>query len=298
MKRVFLTGATGFVGKQITEDLIRKGSTVRCLIREGSEAKISSQDEVEISYGDIRDPGSIKGKLAGFDAVINLVGIIREFPRKGITFEKILFEGTKNLVDEARKEKIPKFIQMSALGASIHSTAEYHRTKARAEDYLKLSGLRYTIFRPSIIFGPGDQFVNYFAGMMRRSPFIPVIGDGRYELQPIFVKTISKAFIESLDLPESDYKAFDAGGPEKIEFNVILDTIAEVIGKKARKIHLPPRLMRPFATLMERFPFFPLTSEQIDMLLEGNTCDEKLFFDTFPVIPVSFREGIQSYLKR
>ncbi len=298
MKRVFLTGATGFVGRQITEDLIGKGSTVRCLIREGSESKIPSQEEVEISYGDIRDPGSIKGKLAGFDAVINLVGIIREFPRRGITFEKIHFEGTRNLVDEAKKEKISKFIQMSALGANIHSTAEYHRTKARAEDYLKLSGLKYTIFRPSIIFGPEDKFVNYFAGMIRRSPIIPVIGDGSYKLQPIFIKTLSKAFVESLDLPESDYKAFDAAGPQKIEFDTILDTIAEVIGKKTRKLHLPSGLMRPFTRVMERFPFFPLTCEQIDMLLEGNTCDEKIFFDIFPVIPITFREGIQSYLKR
>ncbi|MEW5806177.1 MAG: complex I NDUFA9 subunit family protein [Acidobacteriota bacterium] len=297
MTKIFLAGGTGFVGRQITQDLLNNEYHVRCLVRKGSESKPAAPDRVETAYGDIGEPHSLKEAMEGCGAVINLVGIIREFPNRGITFERLHYEGTRNLVDEAKRQGIKKFIQMSALGADINARTVYHRTKARAEDHLKLSGLRYTIFRPSIIFGSEDKFVNLFADMMRKLPVIPVIGSGKYMLQPVSVKNVSEGFVRAIEFSETDDQVYEAGGPDKMEFNAILDTIGKTLGKRVRKVHIPSWFLKPAVKIMERFRFFPLTSDQMKMLLEGNICDERRFFETFRIKPIIFREEIRSYIK-
>lgn len=127
--KIFLTGSTGFVGKQILQDLLENNYHVRCIARKGSEQKIANYKERDIVYGDITDANSLDGKLQGCDAVINLVGIIREFPGKGITFEKLHYEGTANLVRAARSQGVRRFIQMSALGARLNGKTRYQQTK-------------------------------------------------------------------------------------------------------------------------------------------------------------------------
>ena len=296
MKKIFLTGGTGFVGRQIIRDLNQKGYSLRCLIRKGTESKFPLKDNIETVFGDIRDSETLKGKLEGTDAVIHLVGIIREFPGRGITFQKVHFQGSKNMIDIAIQEGVKKFILMSALGADTSAKTPYHKTKAQAEDYLKSSGLSFTIFKPSIIFGTEDQFVNTFAQMRKKAPFIPVIGDGQYQLQPISVKNLSEAFVKSLELPSAENQTFNAGGPDRLAFDAILDLIGEASGKKVRKIHVPVWMFKPVVILMQRLPSFPITLDQMDMLLSGNTCDERRFFETFQIDPISFKEGIKSYL--
>ncbi len=297
MKKIFITGGTGFVGRQIIKGLFQKGYHLTCLIREGSESKLPIPKNIEIVYGDISKAENLKGNLEGLDAIIHLVGIIREFPKRGITFHKIHFQGSKNIIDIAVKEGVKRFILMSALGAEPNADTSYHKTKAQAEEYLKSSGLSFTIIKPSIIYGTEDQFVNTFAQIIKRMPFIPIIGDGTYQLQPISVKNVSEAFVKSLELPSAENESFEAGGPDKLEFNTIVDIISNVLGKKARKIHIPASIFKAIVMIMQRYSFFPITLDQMEMLLSGNICDERRFFDTFQIIPVSFREGIKSYLQ-
>lgn len=297
MKKVFLTGGTGFVGRQIIKDLLLKGYSIRCLVRKGSEQKIPLKDvRIESVYGDIRNKESLRGLLKESEAVIHLVGIIREFPGKNITFHKIHSLGAKNLIETAHQEKVKQFILMSALGADINASTSYYKTKGEAEEYLKASGLPFTIIRPSIIFGTEDQFVNTFAHMIRKSPFIPIIGNGQYQLQPISVKNVSEAFVRSLESPQAKNRSFDAGGPHRLTFDKIIDLIGEALKKKVRKIHLPVVILKPFVMAMQTFPFFPLTLDQMNMLLSGNTCDEKKFFDLFQIQPIAFKEEIKNYL--
>jgi NADH dehydrogenase len=295
--KVFLTGGTGFVGRQIVRDLMKKDYSLRCLVREGSESKLPLKDpRLETVHGDIRNIEALKGNLEGFDAVIHIVGIIREFPRNDITFEKIHFKGAKNLIDVAAREGVKRFVLMSALGADLNAKTSYHITKAKAEEYLRSSGMTFTIIRPSIIFGKEDQFVNTFARMIRRAPFIPVIGDGQYQLQPISVKNVSEAFIKSVESPVAENQSFDAGGPDKLAFDTILDCIGKASGKKARKMHVPVFLFRAIVTLMQKIPSFPITRDQMEMLLSGNICDEKNFFEMFQIKPITFKAGIETYL--
>ncbi|MBI2470377.1 MAG: complex I NDUFA9 subunit family protein [Planctomycetes bacterium] len=294
--KIFLTGSTGFVGKHILRDLLENNYQVRCLVRIGSEQKISPYKDIEIVHGDVTDASSLEGKLEGCDAVINLVGIIREFPGKGITFEKLHYEGTANLVRAARSQRVMRFIQMSALGARPDGKTQYQQTKYRAEECVRTSGLDYTIFRPSIIFGPGDKFVNLFANMLKTQQFVPIVGNGRYQMQPVAVENVSMGFTKSIERKDAVGKTFDVGGPERIEFNQIIDTIGEVICAPPYKIHIPVFIMSTMAEMLDWMSSFPITKDQITMLLEGNVCDEKPFFKHFDITPIGFKEGISQYL--
>lgn len=294
--KIFLTGSTGFVGERILQDLRENKHHVRCIARQGSEQKLAQYKDVDIVHGDITDASSLNGKLAGCDAVINLVGIIREFPGKGITFKKLHYEGTANLVGAARSQGVRRFIQMSALGARPNGKTQYQQTKFRAEECVRNSGLDYTIFRPSIIFGQGDKFVNLFANMLKTQQFVPVIGNGRYQMQPVAVENVSMGFVKSIERKDTIGKTFDVGGPEKIAFNQIIDIIGEVICVPSHKIHIPVFVMRTMAEMLDWLASFPVTKEQIIMLLEGNICDEKPFFEYFGIKPICFKEGISKYL--
>ena len=301
--KIFLTGSTGFVGKRILQDLLENNYQVRCLARKGSEQKISHYKDpvlvktgIDIVNGDVTDAASLDGKLEGCDAVINLVGIIREFRGKGITFEKLHYEGTANLVRAARSQRVMRFIQMSALGARPDGKTQYQQTKFRAEECVRISGLDYTIFRPSIIFGPGDKFVNLFANMLKVQQFVPVVGNGRYQMQPVSVENVSMGFVKSIERKDAAGKTFEVGGHERIEFNQIIDTIGEVICAPPHKIHVPVFIMNTMAEMLDWLSSFPVTRDQITMLLEGNVCDEKPFFRHFDIKPIGFKEGISRYL--
>jgi uncharacterized protein YbjT (DUF2867 family) len=296
--KIFLTGSTGFVGGHILQDLINNNYRVRCLIRQGSGHKIAQYKDrgIEIVHGDITETNSLQNRLEGCDALINLVGIIREFPRKGITFEKLHYEGTVNLIKAAREQGVGRVIQMSALGARLHGKTQYQKTKFRAEESIRNSGLDYTIFRPSIIFGPDDQFTNLFARMLKTIQFVPVVGNGRYKIQPVAIENISMGFVKSIQQQNTIGKTFEVGGPEKLEFNKIVDTIGDVLCLPPYKIHMPVFIMNFMAELFDWIPSFPITTEQITMLLESNVCDEKPFFEHFGIKPISFKEGISKYL--
>lgn len=290
--KTFLTGSTGFVGEEVLDRLLATDHRVRCLVRNPSRLKRA--DEVEVVTGDITE--SLEGKITGSDVVIHLVGIIREIPGKDETFEKIHVEGACNVIDAAKEAGVKKFILMSALGVRKGAVARYHQTKYRAEEYLKKSGLKYTVLRPSLIYGPHDKSINTFVEMVRNLPLVPVLGDGKYKMQPVSLKSISAAIVKALDPKKYVDKIYEVGGPEQMDYNTVLDRIGEVLGKSVLKLHQPLFLMRPVIAVMEKFSFFPITSDQLTMLLEDNICDEKPFFNDFGITPIAFKEGIAEYL--
>jgi NADH dehydrogenase len=251
---------------------------------------------VEIHLGDCLDRNALPQAAAGCDAVIHLVGIIREFPGRGVTFERIHVQATQNVVDAARSAGARRYLHMSALGARPEPADPYHVTNYRADEYVINSGLAYTIFRPSVIYGPGDQSINLFVRQIRRLNFFPIIGDGAYQLQPVPVWTVARAFALALELPQTENKIYEVGGPEPLTFNEIIDTIAKVLGRRVRKIHQPVWCMRFAARLCGRFRWFPLTPGQLRMLLEGSTCDPTAFYQDFGLSPEPFEEGLAAYL--
>jgi uncharacterized protein YbjT (DUF2867 family) len=294
--RVFVTGASGFVGNEVVRELLNRGHEVRALVRPGSQKKLQDRDRVEVVQGDCLHPEILRPAAQGCDAVIHLVGIIREFPGRGVTFERVHVQATQNVVDAALAAGTRRYLHMSALGARPDPADLYHVTNFQADRYVIGSGLAYTIFRPSVIYGPGDQSINLFARQLRRLPFFPIVGDGLYQLQPAPVWTVAAAFALALELPHTENKIYDVGGPEPLTFNQLIDTIAGVLRRRVLKMHQPVWCMRFAASLCGRFAWFPLTPGQLRMLLEGNTCDPAAFYQDFGLEPVSFKEGLAGYL--
>ncbi|GAX91324.1 complex I NDUFA9 subunit family protein [Effusibacillus lacus] len=298
--RIFLTGGTGYVGQELLQSLWMSGYQTVCLTRPGSEKKLTlvpeTADLISVAYGDVLNPESLVKGMRGCDAVIHLVGIIREFPGKGITFDKLHVEATRNVVEACKQTGIKRYVHMSALGARVGSQSGYSHTKGIAEGIVKESGLDWTIFRPSVIFGAKDEFVNMLAGMIRKAPIVPVIGTGAYRLQPVSLKNVAEGFTRALDKPETIGQIYEVGGPQSYSYDEMIDEIALAMGKKKAKIHMPLALMMPIIRLMEGFAFFPITRAQLTMLLEGNTCDSTGFYRTFDIRPIPFAGGIRQYI--
>jgi len=294
--QVLVTGASGFVGNEVVRELLARGHAVKALVRPKSEKKLQERDQVEIVFGDCLNPEVLHQAVQGCDAVIHLVGIIREFPGRGITFERVHVEATKNVVEAAKAAGVKRYLHMSALGARPEPADPYHVTNFRADQNVMASGLVYTIFRPSVIYGPGDQSINLFVRQIRRLPFFPIIGDGNYKLQPVPVWIVAAAFARALELPHTENKIYEVGGPEPLTFNEIIDTIAAVLNRKVSKIRQPLWCVQVAASLCGRFRWFPLTPGQLRMLLEGNICDPTPFYTDFQLSPVSFKEGLARYL--
>lgn len=300
--KVLLTGSTGFVGTGILEKLIQDGHQVVCLVRPGSERKWKLapewNEQVKLHPGDLFDTNSLTKAMRGCDAVVHLVGIIREKASRGITFSRIHVEGTKNIVSVAKQAGITRFIHMSALGARAGASSPYHQTKYEAEQIVVNSGIPYTIFRPSVIFGPGDEFVNMLADIVRL-PVTPVIGNGSYWLQPVSRQTIAEIFSKALMLEPATNQIYEVGGPKQVSYVQILESIGKAIGKRqVRKVYIPLALMKPVINIMQGFSFFPITNTQLTMLLEGNICeDTERLYDTFATEKIPFQQGIETYLR-
>lgn len=296
--KVFVTGGTGFVGKHVTARLLAEGHRPRLLVREGSEKKLGSAEGVEFAHADLLDTGALARDMSGSDAVVHLVGIIRQFPKKGITFERLHYQATVSAVEAAKEAGVGRFLHMAALGASPDSGSEYHTTKHRALKYVQDSGLRWTVFCPSLIFGPEDLSINMFLDLVKKAPVVPVIGDGKYPLAPVYVETVARGFAAALTNDAAAGRLFEVGGPRVYTYNDLLDTLGEFLGRKSvPKIHLPVCMMRAAASLFGWLPSFPVTNPQITMLLEGRPPNSRDFYQTLGIEPVGLIDGLRTYYR-
>ncbi len=293
--KMIIAGGTGFVGSALIKRLSAEGHQIALIVRPGSKAKIPTHLQIEAVSLDPGEPLTHLDKSG--DAIINLVGIIREFPSKGVTFENAHFLVTKNLVDFAKAKGISRFLQMSALGVGPHGKTGYIRSKFKADEYLRSSGLKWTIFRPSMIIGPADHVTGMFSRMIKYLPVVPVIGNGEYKLQPVHVDDVCTGFVKALSDDRSIGKVFEFGGPEVLSFSRILDIIGEALGKKkVRKFHTPVRIMRLKAAIWGRFRWFPVTNEQITMLISDNFTADRSIYELFDFQPKQFSESIEEIL--
>jgi len=293
--KIFVTGGTGFVGNEVVRQLIDQGHEVAALVRSGSESKLSlaNSDQVTIHPGDVTEPDSLPQAMQGCDAVIHLVGIIREFPEKGVTFERLHVEGSRNVIEAASTQGVVRYLHMSANGARQDGNTGYHQTKWQAEQLLREAALDWTIFRPSLIFGRGGEFVEMLAGLIRKLPVVPVIGDGQYRIQPVSVHQVAETYVKALTLPESIGQVYHPGGSESYTYDELLDLTGKALGKdKVHKIHQPVSMVKPFVKLLEGHEKFPLTQDQMTMLLEGNECDIQNWAETFSIQPIAYAQGI------
>lgn len=292
--KIFIAGGTGFVGGHLKRELLERGHEVRMLVHKRSPETASAVEQVE---GDVTRLESFVQAVNGCDAAINLVGIIREFPSRGVTFESLHVQATANMLAAALKSGVNRYLQMSALGARPNAVSKYHKTKFRAEELVRTSSLSWTIMRPSLIFGPKDAFVNMLARQLRLAPVMPVIGNGRYRLQPIHADDVARCFARALEMPETSGQCYELCGNNRMSYVELLDAVAAALGKSAPfKPQAPLGLMKLVIPVMQHLPQFPITMDQLQMLIEENICDGR-WKEVFQVEPIDFKAGIAEYLR-
>ena len=293
--KIFIAGGTGFVGGHLLDELLRHGHQLQLLVHKRS---LKYAHDIEQIEGDVTSLESFADAVSGCGAVINLVGIIREFPARCVTFERLHVQATVNLLAASSQAGVRRYLQMSALGTRPDACSRYHATKFRAEELVRSSGLDYTILCPSLIYGPKDAFINMLAGQLRMAPVVPVIGSGAYRLQPIHAADVARCFALALELPETIGQSYELCGNERLSYLELLDAVASAMGRSAPfKVHLPLGLMRTIIPVLQQVPQFPITMDQLQMLIEENICDGR-WKRIFGFEPRDFREGIREYLNR
>lgn len=293
--KIFVAGGTGFVGEHLVSALREMGHEVSLLVHGRNSQAANGINQAE---GDVTRLETFEQEVRGCDAVINLVGIIREFPTRGITFERLHVQATANMLEATRTAGIRRYLQMSALGTRPDAVSRYHQTKFRAEELVRSSGLDYTILRPSLIYGPKDAFINMLAGQLRLAPVMPVIGSGSYRLQPIHADDVARCFALSLGMPETIGGCYELCGNTRLSYVDLLDAVASAMGKTVPfKPRMPLGLMKMVIPFMQSVPQFPITMDQLQMLIEENICDG-CWKRVFHFEPRDFQESIREYLGR
>jgi NADH dehydrogenase len=303
--RVAVIGATGFVGSYVVDLLLEQGHDVNQLVRPGSEHKARHADSTRIVPGSIDSASSLSELVADCDAVIYSVGILRESPRKGITFENTQFDGVARTVDAAIANGVTRFLLLSANGVKNPGT-RYQQTKKRAEERLHACNLEATIFRPSVIFGDPRGRMEFatqlFRDMVR--PPIPAVnffkgwrpGRGDILMSPVHVNDVAGAVVSALSSPETIGRTYELGGPETLSWSAMIRRIAATTGRKKWIIPVPIGLMKVAATLFDFLPFFPVTRDQLTMLQEDNTVNSNAVESLTGTEAVAFSVAQLDYL--
>ncbi|MCF6180251.1 MAG: complex I NDUFA9 subunit family protein [Geopsychrobacter sp.] len=294
---IFVTGGSGFVGRTLCRKLIDRGHRLSCLIRTGSEPRLPESSQIKSITTDLFDSALLAPLIKDCDAVIHLVGIIREFTSRQISFKRLHLDATRSILAATQQAGVKRFLHMSANGARNHAVSAYHQTKWLAEEEVRKSDLDWTIFRPSLIYGAEDQFISMLCWLIKRLPVVPVMGNGEYCLQPVPVAQIALGFANALDSSVSLGKTYHCGGADCLSYNRLLDEVGLALRKpKVIKLSQPLALMRPLVHLLQRLPPFPMTSDQLQMLIEGNCCETEPWLSDLGLDPVPLRSGL-TYLK-
>ncbi|MCX6935304.1 MAG: NAD(P)H-binding protein [Verrucomicrobia bacterium] len=319
---IVVTGGTGFVGREICRRLAADGLPVRALARTATLHPIA--EGVEFFPADITRPESLSEAFRGAKAIIHTVGIIREHGSQ--TFARVHLRGTTDVVAAAQTAGVPRFIYLSALGTRLMAASRYHQTKWGAEEIVRQSGLAYTIFRPSLIYGSGDAFTTMLAAWMRPplswlcGGFLPLPGGENVTLRPVAVGEIATAVVRSLGQEVAVGQTFDLCGAETTLRDLALD-IARVMGrsptwvdqspwmipamlpwfwlsmKKPVLFPVPLKLCRLIVGVAEKIlPHPPLTTDQILMLEEGQVGDSAPAAHLLGFLPSPLLLGLASYL--
>ena len=278
---ILVTGGTGFVGPSIVHRLRAEDRPVRCLVRDPDRADTLAAWGCELAQGDVTDRDSVRRAVEGCEVVVHLVAIIQGKPEQ---FERIMVQGTRNVVEAARAAGIRRFVLMSALGTSEETKdlSPYFNAKWQMEQMVKSSDLEHVIFRPSFVFGKGGGALKTFQRVVRLSPVIPVFGSGDQRVQPIWIDDVAEYYAAAIDRPDAASRTFELGGPEIVTYEELYDRIKRVLGKRRPKLHLPFGVLRANAAILEALPGpSPLTRDQLKMLAVDNVVSNADAQETF-----------------
>ncbi len=273
---VTVFGGSGFLGREIVKHLAAD-HRVRVAVRHPDAAsslrRLGPDGHVELVHADVSDESTVTRAVAGAGAVVNSVGHYVEKP--GATFHQIHALGARRIAREARQAGIERLVQISGLGADARSDSLYVRSRGVGDDLVRDAFDGVTILRPSAIFGPGDALLNKLADMVRLSPVLPLFGDGRTRLQPVFVEDVARACVKALGDPSTAGRIYELGGPEVFAYGDLVRLLLERMGRRRILIPVPFSVWDILSRGMAWHPDPPLTRDQLNLLRSDNVVAER-----------------------
>jgi uncharacterized protein YbjT (DUF2867 family) len=288
---ILVTGGSGFVGPKVVQALRERGLPVRCLVRSTSSgsAQALGSAGVELVQGDMTDAASLRRAVEGCEAVVHLVAIRQGSKEQ---FERVMEQGTRDLVAAARDAGAGRFVLMSALGTTEETkdVLPYYHAKWDQEQTVTSSGIEHVIFRPSFIFGHDGGILSTFKRLAKLAPVTPVIGSGKQRIQPIWVDDVAAYFAAAVDRPEAVGRIFELGGPDVVTWNEFWERLKRALRVRRPTMHVPVGLMRANALVTERLPGnIPLTRDLLTMLELGDnviSSDDAVQTFGLPLVPI------------
>lgn len=298
---VTVFGGSGFIGRHLVGRLARQGWIVRVAVRRPSRAgflkPMGDVGQITPIRAPIQDQTAVESAVAGADAVINLVGILYE--RRHQTFAAVHDRGAQTVAAAAAAAGIGRLVQVSALGADHHSTADYARSKGAGEAAVRTACPEAVILRPSVVFGPEDGFFNRFAEMARISPVLPLIGGGKTRFQTVYVGDVADAIAKSVSDPACAGRTYELGGPHVYTFKELMELLLQQIHRRRLLVPWPFAMAELQAIFFELLPEPPLTRDQVRMLRHDNVVTEgALTLADLGITPTAAEVILSTYLDR
>ena len=296
---ILVTGGTGFIGSAIVDHLLQTGNKVAVLGRDETKIKGMFGETVEARVSDVGNIERLKEAFDGAEVVINAVQFPTspiEIHQRGWTFEKVDFEGTCNQVDAAKASGVRRFVCISGVGAAPDADKHWFRFKGLAEQYLAASGIEWTIVRNTWVYGPKDASLNRLLGFSRFLPFVPMFGDGKQEMQPVFVDDVARIVAKTIDEPGAANQTFELGGPERLSMNAVLQTALNIMGRRRLLLHQPIMAGKVLGKLASMLPQPPLSADAVDFIASPAVADDRKLLSVFVPELTPLREGLATYL--
>ena len=298
---VTVFGGSGFIGRHLIGRLAKQGWIVRVAVRRPSQADflkpLGEIGQITPLRAPIQDPIAVEAAVAGADAAINLVGILYERGKQ--TFAGVHARGAQTVAEAAAAAGVGHLVQVSAIGADLHGVADYARSKGAGEVAVKTAFPSATIVRPSIVFGPEDDFFNRFAAMARLSPVLPLIGGVSTRFEPVYVGDVAQAIAKCIADPACAGKTYELGGPRIYTFKELLQLLLREIRRRRLLVPWPFALAEVQARFLELLPVPPLTRDQLLMLRRDNVVSEgALTLADLGIAPTSAEVILPTYLDR
>ena len=299
LEAVAVAGGTGFVGRAVVGELAARGYRPIVLSHRAGASDSAGSGSPETRPADATRPETLPEALAGVDALVICLAFRNspiEAPRRGRTFEKVDAAGTETLAAAARQAGVRRLVYVSGAGAAPDAVRHWFRAKWRAEEAVRNSGIDFTIFRPTWIYGPGDRSLNRFIGFSRWLPFVPQIGNGRQLVSPVFIDDIGGLVVDALETPAARNATLEVGGPQTLAMDEVIREALRTLRRRRPILHAPVRLMKFLARPLTLLPSPPLTPDAIDFITQTAQVDTSPLAAALPRRMTPLSEGLAAYL--
>lgn len=294
---ILLTGGTGFIGRVLTRQLVENGHVVRVLLQPSMRTpRLPSGVPVEVAVASLNDVRGLRAALHGIETIYHLAG--GEGQGGGANLQTVDIEGTRNLCEAAVDARVSRFFYLSHLGADRAAGFPVLKAKGIAEEFIRKSGVPYTILRGALLFGPGDEFTSGLAMLLAAAPgFLPLPSNGRTQVQPLWVEDLVTCLVWALDNPDSVNQTYEVGGSEYISLRQVTELVMEATRQRRRLVSWPAQSMRAVTIIMESmFPRFPASIFWLDYLAVDRTCALDSVPRLFGLMPARFASRLD-YLR-